>query len=155
MHEDIKESIKQYYESYFRINAIYERTAKLYGLTSTSLFVLEAIYQNQEQCTQRLICEKSMFPKQTVNTILNSFENKGYISKQTSPSDKRNKYILLTEAGQRFANTVISDMLHMEESAFQHMEAEERQAMLHGTRAFLNELTRILDSLEQSRAQLP
>lgn len=154
MQEEIQESLKQYYESYFIINDVYERLAKLYGLTSTSLFVLQAIHQHQEHCTQRLICETSRFPKQTVNTILTSFENKGYISKQTSLFDKRNKYILLTQAGQRFADTVISDMLHMEESAFQHMEAEERQAMLHGTRAFLHELTRILESLEQSRAPL-
>lgn len=146
----IRESITGYYEVYFGIGAVYEKLAKMHGLTSGSLFVLYIIHEYPDQCTQHFICEKLLYPKQTVNTILDSFEKKGYISKQVANYDKRNKHILLTESGQKFADCILSDMFHMEEAAFANMDADERKAMLKGERAFLKQLTQIMDSLEQA-----
>lgn len=148
MRDDIRKAITDYYEVYFSINAVYEKLAKMHGLTSSTLFVLHTIYENQGQCTQRLICDKLFYPKQTVNTILDSFGKKGFILKQVADFDKRNKYILLTESGKRYAESVIADMLYMEEAAFTNMDTAERQAMLSGEHAFLKQLTRILNSLE-------
>ncbi len=149
MPNEIRETIKNYYEVYFGISAIYEKLAKMYGLTSSSLFVLHTIYENQDGCTQRFICERLLYPKQTVNTILDMFEKKGYISKEIANADKRNKYIVLTEAGMQYAAGVLSDMLRMEELSFSNMDASERKAMVNGERAFLEQLTQILHLLEQ------
>ncbi|MDF2986181.1 MAG: MarR family transcriptional regulator [Eubacterium sp.] len=151
MLDEIKESIMSYYEVYFGIGAIYEKLAKAHGLTSSSLFVLHIIHEYPEQCTQHFICEKLLYPKQTVNTILDSFEKKGYILKKVSNYDKRNKTILLTEAGQKYADSILSNMLHLEEAAFMNMGADERKAMLNGERAFLDQLTRMLDSFIQAK----
>lgn len=149
MRDDIKESVRQYYEVYFEISAVYEKLAKMHGLTSASLFVLQEIYENQGQCTQRLICDRLLYPKQTVNTILNSFQKKGYILRQVADSDKRNKYIQLTESGIKYADTILAEMLYLEEESFFNMEEEERKSMINGERAFLNQLTQIMHSLEQ------
>lgn len=154
MQDDIRDIIKEYYEIYFSIGAVYEKLAKIHGLTSSTLFVLYMIYKNQGQCTQRLICEKLFLPKQTVNTILDSFERKGYILRQVADFDKRNKYILLTESGKHYAESVLMDMFHMEETAFANMTTEERQAMLSGERAFLQQLTRSLNLLEKPGSTL-
>ncbi|SHK83966.1 DNA-binding transcriptional regulator, MarR family [Anaerocolumna jejuensis DSM 15929] len=148
MRDEIKESIRQYYEVYFEISAVYEKLAKMHGLTSASLFVLQEIYENQGQCTQRLICDRLLYPKQTVNTILDSFEKKGYILKQVADFDKRNKYIQLTESGIKYADSILADMLYLEEESFFNMEEEERNSMINGERAFLNQLTQIMHSLE-------
>ena len=48
-----------------------------------------------------MISEKWNIPKQTVNTILKDFLNKGYVEKVSSETDKRNKIVCLTEAGQK------------------------------------------------------
>jgi len=92
---ELREIIRTYYDVYFGFNAIYEKLAKMHGITASSLFVLYMIKEYPDQCTQRLICEKLCFPKQTVNTILDSFEKKGYILKKVSSYDKRNKNIFL------------------------------------------------------------
>ena len=156
---EIREAIKSYYEVYFAISAIYEKLAKIHGLTSSSLFVLYMLYEYQGQCTQHFICEKLLYPKQTVNTILAAFANKGYISKAVAPADKRNKQIFLTETGKQYAGLVLAAMLHMEEVSFANMDAAKRNAMLNGERAFLQQLTQSLHSLEQaagsSQAVLP
>ena len=150
MINDIRKTIKDYYDVYFGIGAIYEKLAKMHGLTSSSLFVLHMIQEYPDQCTQRFICEKLLYPKQTVNTILDSFEKKGYLSKKVADYDKRNKYIFLTESGQKYADSILSDMLHLEETAFLNMGADERKAMLHGESAFLEQLTLAFNSLEQA-----
>ncbi|AET57248.1 MarR family winged helix-turn-helix transcriptional regulator [Paenibacillus terrae] len=148
MDSNIKESIRNYYEVYFGIGSIYDKLAKKHGITSGVLFVLYVIYENQNNCTQRLICAKLLYPKQTVNTILDSFHKQGYITKRVANSDKRNKYILLTESGKNYAESVLSAMLHLEETAFERMSEEDRQAMMKGERAFLEQLTQFVDELE-------
>jgi DNA-binding MarR family transcriptional regulator len=150
MRDEIREAIRGYYDVYFGIGEVYEKLAKMHGLTSSSLFVLQIIHQYPEQCTQHFICEKLLYPKQTVNTILDAFERKGYIFKKVAPWDKRSKYILLTPDGQQYADGILADMLHLEETAFLNMEADERTAMLHGERAFLKQLTLTMNSLEHN-----
>lgn len=150
MLNEIKEALNSYYEVYFSIGAIYEKLAKMHGLTSSSLFVLYMIQEYPDQCTQRFICEKLLYPKQTVNTILDSFEKKGYILKKVANYDKRNKHISLTESGQKYADSILSDMFRLEETAFMNMGAQERKAMLHGENAFLEQLTMAFNSLEQA-----
>ncbi|MNZ79365.1 putative HTH-type transcriptional regulator [compost metagenome] len=151
MQHEVKEAIKNYYDVYFAVGAIYERLAKMHDLTSSSLFVLYLIQEYPDQCTQRFICEKLLYPKQTVNTILDSLEKKGYIFKQVAKHDKRNKNILLTEAGQKYADRILSDMLRLEETAFLNMNPDERNSMLRGERVFLEQLTLTLNTLEEAK----
>ena len=149
MIDEIRETIRSYYDVYFEINAIYERLAKMHRITASSLFVLNMIKEYPNLCTQRLICEKLCFPKQTVNTILDLFEKKGYILRKVASYDKRNKNILFTEAGQNYAESILSDMLYLEESAFSNMHPDERKAMIRGEHAFLNQLTHSLNNLSR------
>lgn len=149
MQDDIKRSIREYYDIYFEIGSVYDKLAKSHGITATTLFVLQIIYENQEKCTQRLICEKLFYPKQTVNTILDSLYKKGYIIKQISDFDKRNKYILLTESGKSYTNPVFSDIRHIEEVSFANMEPEQRQGMIKGERAFLEQITKAFHSIRK------
>ena len=49
-------------------------------------------------CTQHLICEKLMLPKQTVNSILSGLED-SFVGKIISPTDKRVKLLVFTSQG--------------------------------------------------------
>lgn len=53
--------------------------------------VLDVIYDFPENCTQKFICEKPNFPKQSVNMIIKSFLEQGYLELNEIPSDRRNK----------------------------------------------------------------
>ena len=73
-----QEQILQSYENWFALNALYDKWAKAHGLTSNGLMTLYAI-RIFPCCTQRTICEALALPKQTVNTILDGMQKKGYI----------------------------------------------------------------------------
>lgn len=141
MNHDIKTDIRNYYSFWFGINALYEAWAKKHGLTSNALFTLYIIHESPTHCTQRFICERLLLPKQTVNTILDSFEKKGYITKKVMSEDRRNKHVLLTESGMEYTDRLLAELYHFEEQALLSMAPENRAGMIENSHLFLNRLS--------------
>lgn len=139
MQEEIKEQLEKYYDFWFTLNDIYEKWAKQQGLTFNSLFTLFVI-DEYPNCTQKLICEKILLPKQTVNTILTAFEKKGYIKKEEAKEDKRNKYIILSQEGKKWAQDILSNLYAAEKGALENMSSQHRLSMIEGNQEFLNQL---------------
>ena len=147
MTDDVWESIQNYYEVYFGIGAIYEQLAKAHEITSSAMFVLCIMYEFPDKCTQSFICEKLFYPKQTVNSILNLFEKQGYVQKQVASRDKRSKYILLTDAGHKYACRIITDVQYIEEAAFTGMSTDARRGMRNGESEFLEHMSSAMEIL--------
>lgn len=110
------------------ISIIYEDYARKAGISYNSLYILNAILYT-ENCTQKLICEKTLLPKQTVNNVITSFLKNGYIELREFPENRRIKTIHLTEKGMEYAKTLIP---HIHEADCKAMRAlsEEQQDML-------------------------
>ena len=70
MHKELQRIRHGYYDLWFGTNAVYERWAKSHGLNNNLLLTLYLLKEFPNDCTQHLICEKLMLPKQTVNSIL-------------------------------------------------------------------------------------
>lgn len=144
---DIRQDIKAYYDIYWGINSVYEHWAKRRGLTINSLFTLYVIHETPDPCTSKLLCEKLLLPKQTINTILDFFEKKGYLTRKTAVNDKRSKHIILTTTGQQYADLLFSELLAFEQKAFENMSPAERDGMIKGSAAFYHNLKQILDTI--------
>ena len=69
MHKELQRIRHGYYDLWFGTNAVYERWAKSHGLNNNLLLTLYLLKEFPNDCTQHLICEKLMLPKQTVNSI--------------------------------------------------------------------------------------
>nr|WP_314466193.1 MarR family winged helix-turn-helix transcriptional regulator [uncultured Clostridium sp.] len=138
MKTKIEESIKYFYDTYLGIDALYDKWAKIHGLTSNSLFVLYMLHEYPNQCTQRFICEKLYYPKQTVNAIFNTFIQQGYVEKVISKDNKRNKIVSFTEAGQKYADELLNKLHLFEGEALLNMGEDERNAMLKTNFTFTN-----------------
>lgn len=149
MSNELKPIIDSYYDYWFGISIFYESWAKKRGLTANGLFALYVIHENPTHCTQRLICEKLLLPKQTINTILELFEKKGYVIKKTSEEDRRNKYLILTPAGQSYTDELLGELFRFEERALQNMLPSARAALLESSHLFLNQLLANLDPAEE------
>lgn len=154
MKNDIKSHIKDCYDFWFGINNLYEIWAKKQELTSYSLFVLYVIRENEGQCTQKMICDQLLYPKQTVNTILNGFENKGIITRNVMKSDKRNKNVVFTSEGKVYADSILDKLYALEESALFKMESEERTLMCENNHLFLRKLQEVVIEIEESKDKL-
>ena len=69
---------KRLIERMYSLDAIYAKYAESRGLTFMSLSILEILYE-KGKCTQKEICEESHYQKQSVNVIIRSFLNEGYV----------------------------------------------------------------------------
>lgn len=117
------------------MDTMYEEYARKNGLTYMSLYVLETIYEN-EVCTQKLISEITLYPKQTVNMVIRSFVDKGWVILKQDEADRRNKHIRLTTDGETFARRVIEPYWNAADDAFRELESEERKIMVRTLNAF-------------------
>ncbi|MGO0861876.1 MarR family winged helix-turn-helix transcriptional regulator [Clostridioides difficile] len=137
MKDDIKKHIKEYYAYWLGLNNLYDEWAKSYNMSVHSLFALYAIWENQENCTQKIICDEWLMPKQTINSVLKNFKDKGYIELLVNENDRRNKIIHLTSIGKIYAQDVLQDLLKLEESVMQKMGQTNRESMTKNNALFL------------------
>lgn len=112
------------------IEKVYEDYAKSVGLTYMSLTVLQIICYAEKPCTQKEICLQSHYNKQIVNAIVRGFFDKGYIRFEEVPDDRRNKYVLLTESGKKFADEILQPLWEIEKKALSVLTDEEWNAAL-------------------------
>jgi DNA-binding MarR family transcriptional regulator len=119
-----------FYESSRSIDKLYNQYAKSEGMTFLGYLILDIICSTPENCTQKLICEQTLLPKQTVNTIIRSFWEQGYVEMREIDSDRRNKAIRLSETGQKFADKVMKKISEAEEAAMGQLTHEQRQSLI-------------------------
>ena len=115
------EQLRIFYEVWRGCNDVYEEYAKMYGLTSNTLFTLHSIYDHPQDCTQKLISQECFIPKQTVNMLLKDLQKRHLIELVPMPADKRSKIIRLTEEGKRYIEKVIPELYKLELSVIDQM----------------------------------
>lgn len=130
--DEILQLIDQYYEDYFRFDAVYYRWAADFKIKDTTLFILERIYSAKEICTQKYLCEKLSYPKQTISAALNRLEKQGMIQRSRHSEDTRGNVISLTPKGRRFTEKAVGGMRQLEIQAYEHMTQEERETVTRG-----------------------
>lgn len=113
-----------------RIGHLYEEYAKSKGMTYMSMCILEAICTHPDNCTQKCICEETHYPKQSVNLIIKSFLQAGYITLEELSADRRNKHIILTEKGRDYAARTVTPLWKIDEGATQCLTADQREDLL-------------------------
>lgn len=122
------EELKKYVEIdenfYYVSCRFYYRFAKKYDMSDIALFTLQIIYESKE-CIQNDLAEKLSLPKQTICSILDNFEKKGYIKRQINPEDKRNRLISLTKKGTIFAKPIIEDLENLYRSVLKCLSDED------------------------------
>lgn len=126
---ELDAKIRAFCGAWQSLSVIYEDYARKSGISYNSLYILNAIQQN-ENCTQKLICEKTLLPKQTVNNVISAFYKSGYIELLELPENRRIKTIHLTEKGMEYANTLIPHIHQADQRAMQTLTEEQQDTLL-------------------------
>lgn len=129
-HFTIQEQTSMFMNSLRSIDKLYDEYAKSMGLTYLSLSVLTVIYELPKGCTQKIICEKTHLPKQSVNVIIRSFWEKGYVEMREQDGDRRNKTILLSTSGKKYAKRIIGKLMQAEEQIVSQLSYGQRQELV-------------------------
>lgn len=108
----------------------YEKYAISKGLTYLSLLVLEEIYELGDGCTQKQISEDTHYPKQSINLVVKSFMEDGFIELKELPKNRKNKGITLTEKGRQLCEDIIVPLLKQEEQAIIEIGEVESQELI-------------------------
>lgn len=126
---ELDEKVRAFCGAWQSLSVIYEDYARKSGISYNSLYILNAIQQN-ENCTQKLICEKTLLPKQTVNNVISAFYKSGYIALLELPENRRIKTIHLTEKGREYADTLIPHIHQADQRAMQTLTEEQQDTLL-------------------------
>lgn len=120
---------KRYYTLWRECNLMYEEWSKEQGLSMNGYLILYSFYDEKDELTQKSISQKWMIPKQTVNTILKDYMQRGFIEAVSMPEDKRNKILKLTKSGKEYANEIIGKLQEKELFVMQKLGMESMAKM--------------------------
>lgn len=116
-----------------KMNVIYHNYAKAEGLSDASFWLLYSLYEHGGPCTQKDLCRAWFYAPQTINSSLKSLEEKGFITLELAPENRKNKQILFTPRGRALIEEKIAPLVLAEERSFERLDCEERRLLLNIT----------------------
>ena len=140
--KEINEYVNAYCELRDRQTAVYDRCAKMHGLTVNELFVLDILWFAPNGRTQKEISDRLAVNKQTVNAIVGRFERQGLIGYAEVKDDRRNNLIVLTESGKKRAEDIIQPAADAENLAMADMPIGEVAELVRLTVKFTENMER-------------
>jgi len=150
--DQIQAFLDLYYISWFRINRTYNLWAQCHGIQDSTMFLLDEIHRNPEYCTQSMLVEKVLLPKQTVSSALKKLEEEGIIHRENNPCDKRNKLVKLTvPKGKAYADALMREMEQAEVDAFLSLTPAQQTAITSGLEAFANAIEQAFGKTMQKK----
>ena len=123
-----------------RFDALYRRTAALFGLSDCGMWVLYFLHAAEKPLSQQDLIERMMFPKQTVNSAVSKLARQGLVELRMIPGTRNRKNILLTADGQRTVAETVARMLAAEERAVARFGKDSMEHFIRQYRAFFEAL---------------
>ena len=136
----MEELLRQYYESWLGLDAVYEKWAARRGVTFNVFNMLTMLYEQAE------LCRRLHLSKQTVASVIDSLEKRGMAVRRVARDDRRSRVVVLTEAGSAAARELSEAVKRFEIRALSMLRPEEREAMVDA-------MCKLQKSMEQALAQ--
>ncbi len=138
------ELFDRYYESWWGIEAAYEKIAATHGVTSNILNIITLLYKKRTPMTQNDLSRDLHLSRQTVTSVVDSLEHRGLVTRSIAESDRRSRVVVLTDEGQVFGRKLGRAMRKMELDAFGLFSEEELHALVDGMEKLWHGLSRAL-----------
>ena len=142
----MEELLRQYYESWLGLDAVYEKWAARRGVTFNVFNMLTMLYEQAEPLSQAELCRRLHLSKQTVASVIDSLEKRGMAVRRVARDDRRSRVVVLTEAGSAAARELSEAVKRFEIRAPSMLQPEEREAMVDA-------MCKLQKSMEQALAQ--
>lgn len=116
-------------------NGLYSTWAASKNINYYLLFVLYAL-EGQKEMTQKKICICTGLAKQTVNSVIRSLKEQGYVELSPGNGDRREKQILLTEKGIVYSSELLTPLRELEHRVLQIMGSDRVRQMVDNITLF-------------------
>ena len=110
-------------------NGLYSSWAASKNINYYLLYVLYAL-EGQKAMTQKKICICTGLTKQTVNSVIRSLKEEGYVELVPGLEDRRERQIILTEKGEVYSRELIAPLRELEHRVLQSMGSDRAQQMV-------------------------
>ena len=107
-----------------RFSALYKEAVSLFNIPDCSMWILYYLIVSKEDITQQNLIKKMLFPKQTINSAVNSLAKKELLKLEVIPNTKNEKKILLTNKGLNLAQNTVLKLRNAESRAVENMGKE-------------------------------
>lgn len=131
--DNVCKIIKEFDETYHKI-------AMHYNLSDSSFWILYALYQKKDGCTQKELCTDWYINKQTINSAIRYLQNKGYITLNYEENNKKYKRVSITKKGLEIAKQTVGKAMQIEEKAFKNIDEKEMELAINFFRKQLKSL---------------
>ena len=118
-----------------QISTAYEEFSRQNGCTSTCMQIMYLIY-NHPGCTQKMLNESSLYPKQTINAVITQLYKDNVVELRENPDDRRSKAIHYSEEGKRRADEFFLKAQRIAYDAMQELTENERNELVEITEKF-------------------
>ncbi|HIR52125.1 MAG TPA: MarR family transcriptional regulator [Candidatus Onthovicinus excrementipullorum] len=113
--DSYRTEIRRFVIALNRIDGMYYQIAKTFGVKDNFVYLLYALDDGKPH-SQKQICDEWLIPRTTINTIVREYVQKGYIT-LLHTDHSREKRILLTDSGRKYAQQLLQKIYDAEESA--------------------------------------
>ena len=82
-------------------NSIFAEICKHYNMSYADINMLDAIYDRNKITEPTILAEELLIPKQTITSMLDKLEKKGYVKRQHNENDRRKVNVMLLPEGEK------------------------------------------------------
>lgn len=134
------------------LDDIYRNTARSFGISECSLWILYILRAEKGPMTQSVACDLLFYPKQTINSALKKMESDGLI-KLRHVSDRRSKQIELTGKGELLAVQTADRVLRAEHGAMSGLSDQEQEIFIGLWRKYTDLLKSNMQALHENEEE--
>ncbi len=106
--------LREISQTVIRYRGVYRKWAKRHNVNYHEMLIFYSLNE-ESNCTQMDICNHYALPKQTVNNIISTLNAQGYIDFEQQKSNRKAKYLRITESGKVYSERYM-ELLRKSES---------------------------------------
>lgn len=111
-----------------KVRGVYSSWSKKHGIGYNEMLVLYTLRDNGF-CSQKMICDSYLLPKQTVNNVIMGMAKDGRLIASPENDSGREKAYVLSEKGREYAKPLLASLNRLEEKAVRTMDRERIRLM--------------------------
>lgn len=131
---------REMWESWHDASVSYNVFAKKMGVDVSELYVVDALWDENDGLTQKAICEVCDMGKQTVSAICKRLVMRDFVTSRPSESDKRERIIVLTSAGRDWWSPAVERSREIEAKAANAIPAEDADVFIKVVKQYVGVL---------------
>lgn len=127
-------------------NSIFAEICKHYNMSYADINMLDAIYDRNKITEPTILAEELLIPKQTITSMLDKLEKKGYVKRQHNENDRRKVNVMLLPEGEKLLLQVQHTIDYAERYIMNRIGKDELEDML-------NKYQKIISLLQEAVAK--